>query len=99
MSNYHETTIGEAIETFSEHDKNTMYYIMGSILQNEVKTYEDYKKLLSKMPKPNDYIINTLVRAAAKDKSFSTKRLNSKMEEWSFYFHRSHEPCLFLVEE
>ena len=68
MPDYHEPTIGEAVETFSEHDKNTMYYILGSILRDEVKTYEDYEKLLSKMPKPNDYVVNALVFAAARDK-------------------------------
>lgn len=99
MSNYHETTLGEAVETFSEHDKNTMYYIMGSILQDKVKTYENYKELLSKMSEPNDYIVNALVLAAAQGKSFPNKRLNSVMEAWSDCFHRSHKPCLFLVAE
>ena len=99
MPNYHEPTIGEAVETFSEHDKNTMYYILGSILQDEVKIYEDYEKLLSKMPKPNDYVVNALVFAAARDKSFPTKRLNSDMEAWAGYIYRSYEPCLFLVKE
>lgn len=99
MSNYHEMTLGEAFETFSKHDKNTMYYIIWSILQDEVKTYEDYEKLLSKMSKPNDYIVNSLVHAAARDNSFSNKRLNHDMEAWSFYFHSSHEPCLFLVAD
>lgn len=99
MSNYHETTLGEAVATFSEHDKNTMYYIMESILQDKVKTYEDYKELLSKMSEPNDYIVNTLVRAAARDNNFPNKRLNSDMEAWSACFHSSHKPCLFLVAE
>ena len=99
MSNYHETTLGEAIATFSEHDKNTMYYIIGSILQDEVDTYEDYKKLLSKMSKPNDYVVNALVLAAAQGKSFPTKRLNSDMEVWASYIYRSYAPCLFLVAE
>lgn len=99
MANYHETTLREAIATFSEHDKNTMYYIMGCILQDEVDTYEDYKKPLSKMSKPNDYIVNALVLAAAQDKSFPTKRLNSDMEVWTRYIHRSYTPCLFLVAE
>ena len=99
MSNYHEATIGEAVSTFSEHDKNTMYYILGSILQDEVKTYEDYKKILSKMSKPNYYIVNALVLAAAKDKSFPKARLNSDMETWAAYIHRSCMPCLFLVKE
>ena len=99
MSNYHETTISEAIDTFSEHDKNTMYYILGSILRDEVKTYENYEKLLSKMSKPNDYVVNALVCAAAKGKSFPTKRLNSDMEAWASYIHGSYAPCLFLVKE
>lgn len=99
MSNYHESTIGESIGMFSEHDKNTMYHILGCILQDEVKTYEDYDKLLSKMSKPNDYVVNALVFAAAKGKSFPTKRLNSNMEAWASYIYRSCAPCLFRVKE
>lgn len=97
MSNYHEATIGEMVETFSEYDKNTMYYILGSILQDEVDTYEGYEKLLSKMSKPNDYVVNALVLAAARDKSFPTRRLNTNMEAWAGHIHSSYEPCLFLV--
>lgn len=99
MSNYHETTLGEAIATFTKSEMTLLYDIMGSILQDEVKTYEDYKKLLSKMSKPNDYVVNALVFAAARGKSFPTKRLNSKMEAWAGYIYRSSEPCLFLVAE
>lgn len=99
MSNYHKTTIGEAVETLSEAEKNTMYYIIGCILEDEVKTYEDYKKLLSKMSKPNDYIVNTLVHAASVGNSFPNERLNHDMEAWSACFLSSHEPCLFLVAE
>lgn len=99
MPNYHSATISEAVETFSEYDKNTMYCIIGSILQGEVKTYEDYKKLLSKMSKPNDYVVNALFFVAARGKSFPTKRLNSEIKAWASYILDSHEPCLFLVKE
>lgn len=102
MSNYHETTLGEAIATFTKSEKRVLYYIMGRLIEDKVRTFEEYEELLSKLPQQKAYVANTLIFCAAKGGDIAkvgAKVTNRDIEAWAYYIKENSAPCLFVTVE
>lgn len=102
MSNYHETTLGEAIETFSESEMRVLYYIMGKLIEDKVRTFEEYEELLSRLPQQKAYVVNTLIFCGAMDGNIAkvgAKVTNRDIEAWAYYVKNHSAPCLFVTVE
>lgn len=102
MSNYHETTLGEAIATFTESEKRVLYYIMGRLIEDKVRTFEEYEELLSKLPQQKAYVANTLICCGAMDGNIAkvgAKVTNRDIAAWTYYMKEHSAPCLFVTVE
>ena len=102
MSNYHGTTLGEAIETFSESEMMVLYDIMGRLIEDKVRTFEEYEALLSKLPQQKAYVVNTLISCAARGGDIAklgARITNGAIEAWAYYVKEHSAPCLFVTVE
>lgn len=102
MSNYHETTLGEAIATFTESEKRVLYYIMGRLIEDKVRTFEEYEELLSKLPQQKAYVANTLIFYGARGGDIAkvgAKVTNRDIAAWTYYMKEHSAPCLFVTVE
>lgn len=102
MSNYHETTLGEAIATFTKSEMTLLYDIMGSLIEDKVRTFEEYEELLSKLPQQKAYVANILICWAAKSGDIAkvgAKVTNRDIEAWAYYMKKHSAPCLFVTVE
>ncbi len=102
MANYHETTLGEAIETFTESEMRLLYYIMGHLIEDEVRTFEEYEELLSRLPQQKAYVVNAIICRAAMDGGIAkvgAKVTNRDIEAWAYYIKNHSAPCLFVTVE
>lgn len=102
MSNYHETTLGEAIATFSESEMRALYYIMWRLIEDKVRTFEEYEELLSKLPQQKAYVANTLISCGARGGGIAkigAKVTNRDIEAWTYYIKNHSAPCLFVTVE
>lgn len=102
MSNYHETTLGEAIETFTESEMRALYYIMGRLIEDEVRTFKEYEELLSKLPQQKAYVVNTLIFCGARGGDIAkvgAKVTNRDIEAWAYRMKEHSAPCLFVTVE
>ena len=102
MSNYHETTLGEAIETFTKSEMTLLYYIMGRLIEDEVRTFKEYEELLSKLPKQKAYVTNALIFCAARDGNIAkvgAKVTNRDVEAWAYCIKEHSAPYLFVTVE
>lgn len=102
MSNYHETTLGEAIATFTKSERMLLYYIMGRLIEDEVRTFEEYEGLLSRLPQQKAYVVNCLIFKAAKDRNIAklgARITNGAIEAWAYHIKEHSAPCLFVTVE
>lgn len=102
MSNYHETTLREAIATFTESEMTLLYEIMGRLIEDKVRTFEEYEELLSKLPQQKAYVLNTLICCAAMGGGIAkvgAKVTNCDIEAWTYYIKNHIAPCLFVTVE
>lgn len=102
MSNYHETTLGEAIATFSESEIMLLYDIMGRLIKDKVRTFEEYEELLSKLPQQKAYVSNALIFCGAREGNIAkvgAKVTNRDIEAWAYYIKNHSAPCLFVTVE
>lgn len=102
MSNYHETTLGEAIATFTESEMTLLYDIIGRLIEDKIQTFEEYEELLSKLPQQKAYIVNTLICCGAREGNIAkvgAKVTNRDIEAWAYYIKNHSAPCLFVTVE
>jgi len=102
MSNYHETTLGEAIATFTKSEMTLLYDIMGRLIKDKVRTFEEYEELLSKLPQQKAYVANILICCAAMEGNIAkvgAKVTNRDIEAWAYYMKNHSAPCLFVTVE
>jgi len=102
MSNYHETTLGEAISTFTKSEKMLLYDIMGSLIKDKVQTFDEYEELLSRLPQQKAYVANTLICCGAMDGNIAkvgAKVTNRDIAAWAYYVKEHSAPCLFVTVE
>lgn len=102
MPNYHETTLGEAIATFTKSEMTLLYDIMGRLIEDKVRTFEEYEALLSKLPQQKAYVANVLIFCAAKSGDIAkvdAKVTNRDIEAWTYHIKEYSAPCLFVTVE